>query len=195
MNATRILIAEDNDMERRNLRIAIEQLGHIVIGEASNGVEAIRLARENPPDVAILDIRMPGVDGIDAARTIVTEHPCALIFLSAYSEDELLEQAGEVGALAYLLKPFQLNSLRSAIKVALKRFSQLIQQHHEIGGLKEALEARKIIERAKGHLMQKENIAEESAFRKIHFTARNQNRTMKEVALEILSEAKDDSSQ
>ncbi len=195
MSVTRILIAEDDDLERRNLRIAVEQLGYSVVGEASNGVEAIRLARENNPDVAILDIRMPGVDGIDAARTIVGEHPCALIFLSAYSEDELLEQAGEAGALAYLLKPFQINSLRSAIKVALKRFSQLIQQHYEIDELKEALEARKIIERAKGHLMQKENLTEEAAFRKIHFTARNQNRKMKDVALEILSEAKDGSSE
>ena len=189
VEAIRVLIAEDNEFERSNLRHAVEQLGLQVVGEASNGAEAVQVSRKSRPDVAILDIRMPMVDGIDAARMIVGEHPCALIFLSAYSENDLLEQAGEAGALAYLIKPFRLDSLRSAIKVAVKRFKQLQQQHSEIDQLKEALETRKVIERAKGLLMMRENLSEEAAFRKIHFKARNQNRTMKEIALEILAES------
>lgn len=187
MAVLRILIAEDEELTRTILRTRLEVLGHQVVAEASDGVEAVSLAETHRPEVAIMDIKMPNMDGIEAARQILSTHPCALLFLTSFNEDELVEQAGETGAVAYLMKPFRKEDLGPALEIAVKRFYQIQEQSHEIDRLKETLETRKLIERAKGILMDRHKMSEEEAFRRIHFQARNQNRKMREIAQSIIT--------
>lgn len=188
MEPLRVLIAEDESLTRTILRARLEKLGHQVVAEAENGLQAIESARATTPDVIIMDIRMPEMDGIEAARQIVTEHPCALLFLTAYNDEELVEQASETGALAYLMKPFRKEELAPALEVAIRRFRQLQDQNQEISCLKEALETRKLIERAKGILMDRHDMTEQDAFSYIHFKARNQNKKMRDIAERIIAE-------
>ena len=187
MDALRVLIAEDEALTRTILRARLEKLGHQVVAEAENGVQAVEAARIHKPDAIIMDIRMPEMDGIEAARIIIGEEPCAILFLTAYSEDTLVEQAGEAGALAYLMKPFRKEYLQPALEVAVKRFRQLSAQSQEIQDLKEALETRKLIERAKGILMDRHGLKEDEAFKRIHFQARNQNKKMRDIAQSIIT--------
>lgn len=187
METLRVLIAEDESLTRTILRARLEKLGHQVVAEAENGLQAVEAARATKPDVILMDIRMPEMDGIEAARQIVAEHPCALLFLTAYNDEELVEQATETGALAYLMKPFRKEELAPALEVAIRRFRQLQDQNQEIACLKEALETRKRIERAKGILMDRHGMTEQDAFSYIHFTARNQNKKMREIAERILA--------
>lgn len=187
MEPLRVLIAEDESLTRTILRARLEKLGHQVVAEAENGLQAVEAARATKPDVILMDIRMPEMDGIEAARQIVAEHPCALLFLTAYNDEELVEQATETGALAYLMKPFRKEDLAPALEVAIRRFRQLQDQNQEIACLKEALETRKRIERAKGILMDRHGMTEQDAFSYIHFTARNQNKKMREIAERILA--------
>ncbi len=187
MDALRVLIAEDEALTRTILRARLEKLGHQVVAEAENGVQAVEAARIHKPDAIIMDIRMPEMDGIEAARIIIGEEPCAILFLTAYSEDTLVEQAGEAGALAYLMKPFRKEDLQPALEVAVKRFRQLAAQSQEIMDLKEALETRKLIERAKGILMDRHGLKEDEAFKRIHFQARNQNKKMRDIAQSIIT--------
>lgn len=187
MEPLRVLIAEDEALTRTILRARLEKLGHTVVAEAENGVQAVEAARANKPDVIIMDIRMPEMDGIEAARRIVSEHPCAILFLTAFSEDALVEQAGEAGAIAYLMKPFRKEDLSPALEIAVKRYRQIQSQNQEIVELKETLETRKLIERAKGILMDRHGLKEEEAFKRIHFQARNQNKKMREIAESIIT--------
>lgn len=189
MESLRVLIAEDEALTRTILRARLEKLGHKVVAEADNGATAVELARTTAPDVCILDIRMPQMDGIEAARQIINQAPCAILFLTAYSEDVLVEQAGEVGAIAYLMKPFRKEDLGPAVAIAMARFRQIQGQQAEIENLKEALETRKLIERAKGILMDRHGLTEDEAFKRIHFQARNQNKKMKEIAQSIITAA------
>ena len=187
MDPLRVLIAEDEALTRTILRARLEKLGHTVIAEAENGAQAVEAARANKPDVIIMDIRMPEMDGIEAARRIVSEHPCAILFLTAFSEDALVEQAGEAGAIAYLMKPFRKEDLSPALEIAVKRYRQIQSQSKEISELKDTLETRKLIERAKGILMDRHGLKEEEAFKRIHFQARNQNKKMREIAESIIT--------
>lgn len=187
MEPLRVLIAEDEALTRTILRARLEKLGHSVVAEAENGAQAVEAARANKPDVIIMDIRMPEMDGIEAARRIVSEHPCAILFLTAFSEDALVEQAGEAGAIAYLMKPFRKEDLSPALEIAVKRFRQIQAQSKEIAELKDTLETRKLIERAKGILMDRHGLKEEEAFKRIHFQARNQNKKMREIAESIIT--------
>jgi two-component system, response regulator PdtaR len=187
MDPLRVLIAEDEALTRTILRARLEKLGHTVVAEAENGAQAVEAARANKPDAIIMDIRMPEMDGIEAARRIVTEHPCAILFLTAFSEDALVEQAGEAGAIAYLMKPFRKEDLSPALEIAVKRFRQIQSQSKEISELKDTLETRKLIERAKGILMDRHGLKEEDAFKRIHFQARNQNKKMREIAESIIT--------
>lgn len=188
-NPVRILIAEDEELTRVMVRTQLEQLGYEVVGEAETGEDAVRLALQTRPDVAILDIRMPVMDGIEAARQIVAQHPCAVVFLTAYAEEELIAQATQVGAYGYLLKPFRKQELAPAITLALARFREMQAKDREVRELQEALETRKLIERAKGILMDRLGLSEAEAFRRIHFMARNQNKTMKEIAQSVITAA------
>jgi AmiR/NasT family two-component response regulator len=187
MESLRVLIAEDEALTRTILRARLEKLGHQVVAEAENGVQAVEAARVHKPDAIIMDIRMPEMDGIEAARQIVGETPCAILFLTAFSDEQLVEQAGETGALAYLMKPFRKEDLAPALEVAVRRFRQIQNQSKEIEELKESLEARKLIERAKGILMDRHGLTEDEAFKRIHFQARNQNKKMKEIAQSIIT--------
>lgn len=189
MESLRVLIAEDEELTRQILRTRLEVLGYEVVAEAANGVEAVQLADAHHPAIAIMDIKMPEMDGIEAARQILSHKPCALLFLTSFNEDELVEQAGETGAVAYLMKPFRKEDLGPALEIAYKRFQQIQSQSHEIDRLKETLESRKLIERAKGILMDRHQMSEEEAFRRIHFQARNQNRKMREIAQSIITAA------
>jgi response regulator NasT len=157
------------------------------VAEAENGAEAVALATTHKPQVVIMDIKMPEMDGLEAAKHIMADAPCALLFLTAYSDEELVEEAGASGALAYLMKPFRKEDLPPALDVAVRRWRQIEGQSREIANLREALETRKLVERAKGILMERQGLREEEAFRRIHFQARNQNRKMREIAESIIT--------
>ncbi|MER3558571.1 MAG: response regulator, partial [Armatimonadota bacterium] len=156
----RVVIAEDEELTRVMVRTQLEQLGYEVVGEAETGEDAVRAALQTRPDVMILDIKMPVMDGIEAARQIVEQHPCAIVFLTAYSEEELIAQATQVGAYGYLLKPFRKQELTPAITVALTRFREMQAKDQTVRELQEALETRKVIERAKGILMDRLGLSE-----------------------------------
>ena len=189
MEPLKAVIAEDEQLTRTIIRARLEKLGHIVIAEAGDGVQAIEAARTHKPDVIIMDIKMPVMDGIEAARRILNEAPCAILFLSSFNEQELVEQASETGALAYLMKPFRKEDLAPALEMAVRRFRQIMSQSKEIEELKETLETRKLIERAKGILMDRHRMSEEEAFKRIHYQARNQNKKMREIAQSIITAA------
>lgn len=189
MEPLKAVIAEDEQLTRTIIRARLEKLGHTVVAEAGDGAQAIEAARIHKPDVIIMDIKMPVMDGIEAARSILSETPCAILFLSSFNEQELVEQATDTGALAYLMKPFRKEDLAPALEMAVRRFRQIKSQQREIDDLKETLETRKIIERAKGILMDRHHMSEEEAFKRIHFQARNQNKKMREIAQSIITAA------
>jgi response regulator NasT len=189
MESLKAVIAEDEQLTRTIIRARLEKLGHTVVAEASDGLQAIEATRLHKPDVVIMDIKMPVMDGIEAARTILAEVPCAILFLSSFNEQELVEQASETGALAYMMKPFRKEDLAPALEMAISRFRQIQSQKREIDDLKETLETRKLIERAKGILMDRHGMSEEEAFKRIHFQARNQNKKMREIAQSIITAA------
>lgn len=189
MEALNVLIADDEEMVRSLICTWVGSSGHRVVAEASDGVEAVERAAKHRPDAIIMDIRMPQMDGISAANEILEQHPCAILFLTAYNEGELVEQAGETGAVAYLMKPLSKEALTPALEIAVRRFRQIQGQSKEIDRLRDAIETRKLIERAKGILMDRHRMTEEEAFRRIHFQARNQNRKMKEIAQSIITAA------
>lgn len=189
MEPLKAVIAEDEQLTRTIIRARLEKLGHVVVAEAGDGAQAVEAARVHRPDVIIMDIKMPVMDGIEAARAILSETPCAILFLSSFNEQELVEQATDTGALAYLMKPFRKEDLAPALEMAVRRFRQISSQQREIDDLKETLETRKIIERAKGILMDRHHMSEEEAFKRIHFQARNQNKKMREIAQSIITAA------
>ena len=189
MEPLKAVIAEDEQLTRTIIRARLEKLGHTVVAEAGDGAQAIEAARTHKPDVIIMDIKMPVMDGIEAARRIINETPCAILFLSSFNEQELVEHASETGALAYLMKPFRKEDLAPALEMAVRRFKQIMAQAKEIEELKETLETRKLIERAKGILMDRHRMSEEEAFKRIHFQARNQNKKMREIAQSIITAA------
>src|SRR5579875_306289 len=189
MQSLKAIIADDEQLTRTIVRARLEKLGHQVLGEAADGLQAVEAARLYHPDVIVMDIKMPVMDGIEAARQIMTQNPCAILFLSSFNEEELVEQAGETGALAYLMKPFRKEDLGPALEIAVRRFRQMQSQAKQIEELKESLETRKLIERAKGILMDRHHMTEEEAFKRIHFQARNQNKKMREIAQSIITAA------
>lgn len=182
----RVLIADDDEAVRSLLRAQIERLGHEVVGEASDGRKAVELAETLRPDMAILDIRMPGHDGIDAANEILDKAPCPVIFLTGYAEEDLVSRAGEAGAFYYLMKPFRAEDLAPAMTLSAARFRQMQEKERLLDQARHDLEERKLVERAKGILMDQHGLTEQEAFRKIHFAARNSNRPMAAVAVEVL---------
>jgi response regulator NasT len=163
--ATRVVIAEDEAIIRLDLRQLLEEEGYDVAGETGRGDEAIEMVRELRPDLVILDIKMPGLDGLSAARHVAGERMAAVLILTAYSQRDLVEQAREAGALAYLVKPFQKSDLIPAIEIALGRFAELSALEQEVADLHDRLEARKIVDRAKGVLMDGGGLTEQAAWR------------------------------
>ena len=160
---TRVVIAEDEAIIRLDLKELLEEEGYEVVGETGRGDEAIELVRQNQPDLVILDIKMPGMDGLTAARHITSERLAAVLVLTAFSQRDLVEQARDAGALAYLVKPFQKSDLIPAIEMALGRYAELASLERDVGNLAERLEERKTIDRAKGVLMDQHGKTEQEA--------------------------------
>ncbi len=182
----RILIAEDEAIIRLDLKEMLEEEGLEVVGEASDGDAAMRLARETGPDLVIMDIKMPGMDGLTAAERIAEEGLGAVLILTAFSQKDLVARAAEAGAMGYLVKPFQKSDLMPAIEIALARYAELSAVKKESADRAEQLETRKLVDRAKGKLMDEGGISEAEAFRQIQKRAMDQRRSMREVASEIL---------
>jgi response regulator NasT len=184
--AIRVVIAEDEAIIRLDLKEILEEEGYEVVGETGRGDEAVELVRQTEPDLAILDIKMPGLDGLAAARQITGERLAAVLILTAFSQRNLIEEARDAGVLAYLVKPFQTSELVPAIEVALGRFRELQALESENKNLEEQLETRKVVDRAKGMLMDKHGMSESDAFSFIQRTAMRERRTMKAEAQRIL---------
>lgn len=182
----RVVIAEDEAIIRMDLRETLEEEGYVVVGETGRGDQAIELVRGLQPDLAILDIKMPGLDGLEAARIINGEKICGVLMLTAFSQREVVEQARDAGALAFLVKPFQKSDLIPAIEVAMGRFRELRSLTGEIDALGEQLESRKVIDRAKGLLMDELGMSENDAFSFIQRTAMSERTRMRDVADRIL---------
>jgi response regulator NasT len=183
----RVVIAEDEAIIRLDLRETLEEEGYEVIGEAGRGDVALELIRELKPDLAILDVKMPGMDGLEVARMIGDEKICGVLVLTAFSQREIIEQARDAGALAYLVKPFQKSDLIPAIEVAIGRFRELQALNGQMEVLEEQLEARKIIDKAKGRLIDEFGLKEQEAFSFIQRTAMKDRSRMRDVAEKILS--------
>ena len=183
---TRVVIAEDEAIIRLDLKETLEEEGYEVVGETGRGDEAVELVRKLQPDVAILDIKMPGLDGLSAAREIAGERGAAVLILTAFSQRDLIERARDAGALAYLVKPFQKADLFPAIEVALGRFNELKDLHAQATSLEDQLETRKVVDRAKGQLMDKHGLSESEAFSFIQKHAMRNRTTMRLVAAQVI---------
>ncbi len=182
----RVVIAEDEAIIRMDLRETLEEEGYDVVGETGRGDQAIELVRDLQPDLAILDIKMPGMTGLEAAAVINGEKICGVLMLTAFSQKEVVEEARDAGALAFLVKPFQRSDLVPAIEVAMGRFRELRSLTGEINALGEQLESRKFIERAKGVLIDEAGMNENDAFQFIQKTAMSERSRMRDVADRIL---------
>lgn len=188
----RVLIAEDEALIRLDLAEMLAEEGYEVVGEASDGETAVRLAEELRPDLVILDIKMPVLDGLAAAERIAGARIAPVIILTAFSQRDLVERARAAGAMAYLVKPFQKSDLVPAIEIALSRYAELSALESEVADLTERLETRKVVERAKGILMTKYGLTEPQAFRWIQRTAMDYRMTMREIATRIIAESAGD---
>ena len=187
MESLRILIADDDSLHVMSLRQQLEELRHRVVAEAYTGREAVLLAAEHQPDLALLDIKMPDMDGIEAARRITARQPIPILLISAHSEQELAERADQVGVFAYLVKPVTARELRPALLLARSRFHEFQLLRQEVDDLRQALETRKLVERAKGILMRRLHLSEEEAFRRLQKRSQDENRKMREVAQAIIT--------
>ncbi|HTN80041.1 MAG TPA: response regulator [Acidimicrobiales bacterium] len=182
----RIVVAEDESIIRLDLRESLEEEGYEVVGETSRGDEAVALVELLAPDVAILDIKMPGLDGIEAARRITERSTTAVLILTAFSQRDLVEQARDAGAQAYLVKPFQRAELMPAVELALARHREAVALAQQVTDVTGRLEARKVIDRAKGVLMDQHGMSESDAFAFIQQSAMRTRSTMAAVAAQIL---------
>ncbi len=186
MERTRIIIADDESIIRMDLREMLSNLGYLVIGEVGDGRSAVNLSRELRPDLVIMDIKMPDMDGIEAAQVLTEEKIAPVLLLTAYSQQELVARAREAGVVGYLVKPFRESDLSPAIEVALARFAEFRTLERDVGDLQQALETRKFVDRAKGILMDTQSLSEAEAFRRIQKMSMNTRKPMKEVAEAII---------
>jgi AmiR/NasT family two-component response regulator len=186
LERARVIIADDESIIRMDLREMLTNLGYLVVGEAVDGRSAVNLARELKPDVAVFDIKMPGMDGIEAARILTEEKIAPVVLLTAYSQPDLVEGAKEAGVVGYITKPMRESDLTPAIEVAMARFSEFRALEKEVGDLKQALETRKLVDRAKGILMDTQGLTEAEAFRRIQKMSMNKRRPMKDVAEAVI---------
>ncbi len=186
MERTRVIIADDESLIRMDLREMLTNLGYLVVGEVADGRSAVHQARELRPDVVVMDIKMPDMDGIEAAQILTEERIAPVVLLSAYSQRDLVQRAREAGVVAYLVKPYREEELTPAIEVALARFAEFQDLQKQVADLTEALETRKLVDRAKGILMDKQGLTEAEAFRKIQKMSMDNRKAMKEVADAII---------
>lgn len=188
----RILIAEDETIIRLDLRDLLERAGFEVCAEAKHGEEAVELARSERPDLAIVDVKMPRLDGIEAARRILDERPIPIVMLTAYGQQELVARAVEAGVFGYLVKPFREQDLLPAISTARARHEELLALREEADSLAEALAARKSIERAKGLLMEKERLSEQEAFARLRKASQSSGRPLRVIAEAVVATLADE---
>jgi AmiR/NasT family two-component response regulator len=183
----RILVAEDETIIRLDLKETLERAGFDVCAEARDGEEAVELARAEEPDLAVLDVKMPRLDGIEAARRILAERPIPIVMLTAYGQDELVARAVEAGVFGYLVKPFRETDLLPAIQAAKARHAELEALREEAESLAEALATRKVVERAKGLLMERDGLSEQEAFKRLQRASQGSGRPMKVVAEALIA--------
>lgn len=183
----RVLVAEDETIIRLDVCAVLERAGHEVVGQARDGEEAVALARDLAPDLIVMDVRMPHMDGVEAARHIVEERPVPVVMLTAYAEADVVRRAAEAGAFAYLVKPFREADLVPAIDTARMRFEELEHLREEAASLQEALATRKAVERAKGLLMRREGLGEQEAFAMLRSASQKTGRPMRVVAEALLA--------
>ena len=186
MERTRVIIADDESVIRADLREMLTTLGYLVVGEVGDGESALNLARELKPDIVIMDIKMPHMDGIEAAKILTQEKLAPVLLLTAYSQRDLVDRAKEAGVVGYLVKPFREQEIGPAIDIALARFQEFRELEKQVGDLNETLETRKIVDRAKGILMDTQHLTEAESFRKIQKMSMNTRKPMKEIAEAII---------
>jgi response regulator NasT len=182
----RIVIAEDESIPRMDLREMLANLGYLVVGEAGDGRSAVNLARELRPDLVVMDIKMPEMDGIEAAKVLTEEKIAPVLLLTAYSDREFIDRSLDAGVMGYIVKPFREDEVVPAIDVALARFREFRALEKQLDDTRETLDTRKAVERAKGVLMDTQNLREAEAFRKIQKLSMNNRKSMREVAEAIL---------
>ncbi len=187
MSTTRILVAEDETIIRLDLREMLERAGFEVCAEARDGDEAVALARSAEPDLALLDVKMPKLDGIEAARQILNERPIPIVMVTAYGEQELVSRAVEAGVFGYLVKPFRETDLLPAIETARARHAELVELRQEADSLADALAARKAIERAKGLLMERDGLSEQDAYARLRKASQVSGRPLRVVAEALIA--------
>lgn len=185
--AIRVVIAEDEAIIRLDLKETLEEEGYEVVGETGRGDEVVQLIREHKPDLAILDIKMPGLDGLQASRLVSNEKLCPVVLVTAFSQREIIEQARDAGALAYIVKPFQKTDLIPAIELAIGRFRELQLLSNEVGALEEQLETRKLLDRAKGVLIDKFSFTENDAYLFVQRAAMSERTKMRDIAERIVN--------
>ena len=183
----RVLVAEDETIIRRDLCSQLEDVGYVVCGEARDGAEAVALARALQPDIAVLDVKMPVLDGVEVARQILSERSIPIVLLTAYKDERLVRHATEAGVFAYIVKPFRANELLPAIETAVARHRELSDLRQETERLEEALASRKAIERAKGILMEREGLSEREAFARLRRASQTSGQPVKSIADAIVA--------
>lgn len=183
----RVLIADDDAIIRLDLKQMLSSLGYEVVGEAEDGTEAVQLAESLRPDVCVFDVKMPKLDGIDAARAVAGDSIAPVVLLTAFSDRQVVERASEAGVFGFLAKPYKPSDLTPAIEVARARFEQNKQLVEEVADLKERLAARRVIEQAKGVLMEREGLSESDAYRRIQVTSMAKRTSMREVAEQVVA--------
>lgn len=187
MDSVKVILADDDPLIRLDLKSTLEELGHRVIGEAEDGKQAIALASSLKPDLAILDIMMPGLSGLDAAQAIYTNQLSAVILLTGYTEEDMIARADNAGVLAYLRKPFRKEDLPPAIVLAMGRHRERLSLAEEIVSLRDKIEARKLMGRAKALLMERDNLTEREAFHRIQSQSQNLQKPPQEIARAIIT--------
>ena len=186
MESLRIVIADDEPIIRLDLRKTLENMGHQVVGEAGDGTKAVEAARDLKPDIIILDIKMPEMDGIEAAKVITTEGVAPVLLLTAYSQKDLVDRAKDAGVFAYLVKPFKEADLLPAMEIAISRYEEFVELENEVTDLENKLDTRKAVDRAKGILMDQYGLKEQEAFRRIQVQSMNTRKSMREIAEAII---------
>jgi response regulator NasT len=186
LDPLRVIVADDESIIRLDLKETLRKMGHEIVGEAGDGRRAVELARQLQPDLVVLDIKMPEMDGIDAAKIIADEKIAPVLLVTAYSQIDLVNRARDAGVFGYMVKPFQESDLLPAIQIAIARFQEYLEIARQTATLEEQLETRKLVDRAKGILMDRHGLREQDAYRRIQQQSMNLRRSMREVAEAII---------